>query len=358
MNKLYKIGCSALCGSLAAVSAANAGGLSASGSAQATWQSNQGANNGNPIGLNSAIAFAGNGELDNGSTFTLTLSQLDKEAWSSGSLAITTPSFGSFRIGSADGGMGVGSKDDVMPTAWEESWGHGLGTGIDRVSGAGSSMDLGYTTPEVIGSTLSLQYAPKNNGVQGTDKGTSGTNTGADRKQTAYDIMLDMNKSYAYMMPNVFVGYSASEQDGHQQIADLGSEGAMDDHEELVVGAVFSIGPVKAGAQVSGEWLGNNNNVTTTDVAGYKNIAYGVSFNVNDDLAGSWNKFESKKGLVSGDQGSGPTQVVTDIESLQVSYTMGGASIKVADSQVANQTYATGTSNDKDGTTIALSLAF
>ena len=357
MNKIYKIGCSALCGSLAAVSAVNAGGLSASGSAQATWQSNAGANNGNPIGLNSAIAFAGNGELDNGSTFTLTLSQLDKDAWSSGSLAITTPSFGSFRIGSADGGMGVGSKDDIMPTAWEEAWGHGLGTGIDRVSGAGSSMYIGYTTPEFAGSTLSLQYAPKNDGAQNADKGVSGGNN-AERKRGAYDVMLDMNKSYAYMMPNVFVGYSATEQDGHEKISGLGAEGALDDHEELVAGAIFSIGPVKAGAQVSGEWLGNNNNVTVTDVAGYKNIAYGISFNINDDLAVSWNKFESKKGLVSGDQGSGPTQVVTDIESLQVSYTMGGASIKVADSQVANQTYATGTSNDKDGTTIALSLAF
>jgi len=357
MNKLYKIGCSALCGSLAAVSAANAGGLSASGSAQATWQSNQGTNNGNPIGLNSAIAFKGSGELDNGSTFALTLSQLDQDAWSSGSIAITTPSFGSFRIGSADGGMGVGSKDDVMPTAWEESWGHGLGTGIDRVSGAGSSMYLGYTTPEFAGSTLSIMYAPKNDGKQVADKGASGTN-GGDRKQSAYDIMLDMNKSYEYMMPNVFVGYSSSAQDGHEKISGLGSEGTLDDHEEVVAGAIFSIGPVKAGAQVSGEWLGNNNNVTATDVAGYKNIAYGVSFNVNDDLSVSWATMESKKGLVSSDQGAGNTTVTTKVESLQLSYTMGGASIKVADSSVTDATYTSGTTGDRDGTTLALSLAF
>jgi len=356
MNKIYKIGCSALCGSLAAVSAANAGGLSASGSAQATWVSTEGANNGNPIGLNSAIAFAGNGELDNGSTFTLTLSQLDKDAWSSGSLAITTPSFGSFRIGSADGGMGVGSKDDVMPTAWEESWGNGLTVGHDRVSGAGSSMYLGYTTPEFAGSTVSVMYAPKNNGKQAADKGTGVG--GGDRKQAAYDITLDMNKSYAYMMPNVFVGYSASEQDGHEKISGLGSEGSLDDHEEIIAGAIFSIGPVKAGAQVSGEWLGNNNNVTVADVAGYKNVAYGISFNINDDLAVSWAKHESKKGLVSSDQGAGNTTVRSNVESIQLSYTMGGASIKIADSSVEDQNYVTGTSGDRDATVIALSLAF
>ena len=36
MNKLTKVGCSALCGSLAAISAANAGDLAVTGSAHVT----------------------------------------------------------------------------------------------------------------------------------------------------------------------------------------------------------------------------------------------------------------------------------------------------------------------------------
>ena len=39
MNKLTKVGCSALCGSLAAISAANAGDLSVTGSAHLTYVS-------------------------------------------------------------------------------------------------------------------------------------------------------------------------------------------------------------------------------------------------------------------------------------------------------------------------------
>ena len=70
MNKLTKIGVSALCGSLASVSAAQAGALSVTGGATATWVSNEGTANGNPIGLSSGIAFAGSGELDNGTTFS------------------------------------------------------------------------------------------------------------------------------------------------------------------------------------------------------------------------------------------------------------------------------------------------
>ena len=37
MNKLTKVGCSALCGSLAAISAANAGDLTVTGGADLTW---------------------------------------------------------------------------------------------------------------------------------------------------------------------------------------------------------------------------------------------------------------------------------------------------------------------------------
>ena len=52
MNKLTKVGCSALCGSLAAIAGANAGDLTATGSAQTTWVSKGGDVTGNPLGFN------------------------------------------------------------------------------------------------------------------------------------------------------------------------------------------------------------------------------------------------------------------------------------------------------------------
>ena len=54
MNKLTKVGCSALCGSLAVFSAANAGDLTVTGSAELTYLSNSGGGagvNGNPFGM-------------------------------------------------------------------------------------------------------------------------------------------------------------------------------------------------------------------------------------------------------------------------------------------------------------------
>ena len=74
-----------------------------------------------------------------------------------------------------------------------------------------------------------------------------------------------------------------------------------------------------------------------------------VAFNVNDDLSISYGYHESKKQKEN-------TSVTTEGSSLQASYSMGGASIKFAETDVDNQTYTAGT--NREGRTIALTLAF
>ena len=66
MNKITKLGVSALCGSLAAVSSANAGSLSAAGGIDMSWISMDDEVTGNPIGIGSNYTLSGDGELDNG----------------------------------------------------------------------------------------------------------------------------------------------------------------------------------------------------------------------------------------------------------------------------------------------------
>ena len=46
------------------------------------------------------------------------------------------------------------------------------------------------------------------------------------------------------------------------------------------------------------------------------------------------------------------------VESLQVAYTMGGMSLRVADTQVTNAAWSTATSEDKEATVISMGLAF
>ena len=123
MNKLTKIGASALCGSLAAVSVANAGTLSVAGGAAATWSSNEGTVTGNPIGVSSGITFTGAGELDNGTAVTLTITNTDALGLSAANINMDVPGVGGIKINAKSGGTGIDIIDDKMPTAWEETWG-------------------------------------------------------------------------------------------------------------------------------------------------------------------------------------------------------------------------------------------
>ena len=350
MDKFKKIGLSALCGSLAALTtSANAGELTVLGGTTATWSSNEGETTGNPIGISSGLTFTGSGELDNGTTFKLTMTHADQDAWSAGSINMTFPSMGSFKIGSADGGGGIGGYDDKMPTAWEETWGTSVGTGIDLAKGSGSSMYLQYSTPAIAGVSLKAAFSPDNDGKQATDKG-SGGDAGATYKNSA-DLVLDISA----MGQNVFTGYSVSARHDSQSKPRIGT-GTEDGNtykQEGVAGAIFNIGPVQLGAQVTGEFLGNEQ--TASDIFGYRNVAYGVSFNVNDNLSLSYGRMESKQGSVSADA---KEPVLMTIESYQAAYTMGGATIKIAETEVDNAKYTSGTANDNEGTTIALSLAF
>ena len=351
MNKLTKVGLSALCGSLASVSAAQAGSIDVSGGATATWTTVEGDVTGNPIGMNSGITFKGSGELDNGTTFSLTLTQTDATAYSGGSIVLTTPSLGEFSLGHANGANGIDAFDDVMPTAWEETDGTGLTVGHDKISGVGASTNVQWKSPVMGASYIAVAYAPKNDGAQATDKAATG---GTTKKQEGWDVRFNLGTGSDSIIGglNIFAGYSLSAQANDEKAGAGSDKDNQEDHEEGVAGFTYAYGPVKIGLQKSAEYLGNE--ATASDVMGYTNTAWGVSFNISDNLSISYGESDTKKGYVSGETES----IRGSAKSYQLAYTVGGASIKIAESEVDNQNYVTTTAADKESTTVALSLAF
>ena len=173
-------------------------------------------------------------------------------------------------------------------------------------------------------------------------------------KQQGWDTRINLGTGGDSLIGglNIFAGYSHSQRDPDLK-ANTNDDG-QNDHEEGVAGFTWAYGPVKIGLQRSGEYLGNEK--TGSNVFGYANTAYGVSFNVSDNLSVSWGVSETKKGFVSQDIG-GET-IRGEAESYQLAYTMGGASIKIAETKVDNQNYVTASTADREATTIALSLAF
>jgi len=334
MNKLTKIGVSALCGSLAAVSAANAGELTVKGGATATYTSLEAQTTGNPIGLSSGMTFTGSGELDNGSTFALTLTHTDQSAYSGGNIAITTPSMGKFVIGQSGGG--IDRYDDMMPTAWEETNGTGLATGLDTVAGVGAATNIEWSAPaDMLGDGISLHiaYSPTATGGAINDKAVGG-DSGATG--SGWDIAVSHNSLIEGL--NVFAGHSTQEQ---------AKEKNDSDRQEKVIGATYAAGGFTIGYQWSKESL---NPTTGAAVSYYENDAFGISFAVNDDLSISYGKHKSDKVT------NAATSTELDGDSLQIAYSMGGASIKIAETSVSDGKY--NTANDLDATTVALTLAF
>ena len=175
MNKLMKVGASALCGSLAAVASASAGELTVKGGATATWSSNSGDVTGNPIGMASAYTFTGSGELDGGTTFTLTIAHGDQTTYSASQIALVTPSMGTITIDQSGGG--IDRLDDMMPTAWEESTGTSLGTGIVNVTGVSGAGHIEWSVPTDAlpdGLSAHIAWAPRVSGGYTNDKATGG----------------------------------------------------------------------------------------------------------------------------------------------------------------------------------------
>ena len=180
MNKLTKVGLSALCGSLASV-AANAGTMEVLGGATATYTSNSKQVTGNPIGMNTALTFKGSGELDNGTAFTLPVTGADQMGYTSGSIAMVTPGMGTITIVHSAGGAGIDRYDDKMPTAWEETNGTSLATGLQTVAGVGTTQNIEWSLPADMlpeGMGAHIAVTPRVGASVTNDKASSG-DTGA-----------------------------------------------------------------------------------------------------------------------------------------------------------------------------------
>ena len=336
MNKLNKIGVSALCGTLAAISAAKAGDLTVTGGADLTWVSMEDEATGNPLGMGSNLTFTGSGELDNGWTVDLSVAHKNANIYSNTNVTVGVPGLGDFRISQGVSGSGICRMDDLTPNVWEEAWGTGLATGVDLVAGASGGAGIEWTpdmTPD--GLTARVLWSPNTAGSGNSDKGYSGDD--ASHRGAGWDLTLEATSDITGV-DGLTIWGGISEVD--QRVDQTCISG---DADEMTVGIKYATGGFTFGYQISEEDTGR------TGVTQYDNTAYGITFAVNDDLSIGYNHYES--------DGSGNAADV-EASALQLSYSMGGATINIAEASMDNAKYQTAAANDRDATTIAVSLAF
>ena len=319
MNKLKKIGLSALAGSMVAFSAAQAGEMAVSGAA---WigigNTDEGIGNGF-TSMTDSVNFTGTGELDNGMTVTL-FYEMD------GDNSTTTPldthyvklagDFGAVTY-SGHGVSGVlAGMDDVNPNAYEEAWDAGTAVADDTLVGRSHNDSIRYDSPSFNGITVHAYHSEQ-----------------ADAGHGAYQDFGIVIKPE--MVAGLEVGLAFGEFD------DTGTTSIDQD----TVYAKYAYGPMTIGYQLS-ESSTSDSGVGVTEA--FETTALGVTFAVNDDFSIGYGVFEADY--------TDSTLVDQESTAFTASYTMG--SMTIGGLMGSDDNIAGTAANDNDKYEVSLSIAF
>jgi hypothetical protein len=288
--------------------------------------------------MGSNYSFSGSGELDNGIGVALSIAMANKGGYSSTTITVTVPAMGDFKIGGGTTGSGIDSIDDVTPNVWEEAYSTGMSNGMQTVNGSVSGRGIQWT-PNMLpdGVTATLFYTPDTSGGSTSNDKANASNSAVTNSGRGYDVTLELGEGITGMSGlKVGGGFSNTENP-------LSGQG---DIEDTTIYASYAVGGLTVGYQWSEADLG-----TTTGAKQYDNDGYGITFAINDDLSIGYNHYES-------DQINTGGNVTNEATSMQIAYSVGGASIRLAESSSDNQDYNTGAAFDRDNTILSVSLAF
>ena len=299
MNKLKKIGLTALAGSMVATAAtaadvtiATSWGLSYTG---CDSDENCGTTS---WAMDDSVKFTTTGELDNGWTATAYF-ELDDDIMDDQKLTLDMGDMGILGFGDgAAHGYGIDKVKNFVPGADTPAFMVGTNV-LTYVGGAGDTGNLAYQL--AIGDT--------------------GLTVGAEQE---VDAAGGYSRSASVHYDNADLGFSFG-----VGTSDLAPDNGSGGDTETAIGAKFVTGNFTIGA--------NNNEIdyggTTNDI---DNQHYGVSYAVNDDLTVSYAKLTNSRDTAAQDE---------EITMIAASYTMG--SIKFA-GYVAKQAAVSGVAGDDD----------
>lgn len=327
MNKLKKIGVSALAGSLVAISA-NAADWNVSGSAGFAVNSlNEGSKATSWYQYDSVVISA-SGQTENGINVSAKY-ELDGagNASTTSSYDDRMMSFGTDELGTIEywghGGSSVmGAFDDVTPAAHEEVWDIGQvdGTATEaadsRINGGAGNHLINYKSPVISGAQLMASYS-----------------TG-----TAQDHYNDLGIKYSPEMVEGLTLYYA---------AGTTTSGTTDT-DESTMAFTYSYGPVTVGYSESES---DQSNSADDDESESWSVAYAIT----DDLTVSYGEREYDHDTSSA---TGDDNLTQKDSGFGISYTMGGVSFYGSMNEHDNVLGKTATTHDIDSYDFGVSFAF
>ena len=362
MNNIKKIGLTALAGSLVTLGSAQAGEMSVSGGINTVLKFGKGGGNTSKgIGADKDVAFSGGGELDNGTTFSMTATTNDSHAISSSTTTITTPSLGSFSIGSSSGSASY-LYDEEVPTAYEQV-SDGKDTMANKVGDFMDNNSVLYTSPtlDLMGASITAHvgYAPQANDSAVGDGGS-----------VTYDATVGAGKEAGITIAyeGLKLGFYGAERNRTVPQATAGTGNYQHDEFNGAWYAKYTMGPVSIGysetyadAGITADDSNTVNSAKTRRSGGgiYTSESMSIAFNVNDNMSISYTTADETYDT----QDDAKTAVTTDddvtesIDAIQIAYSMGGMSIKAYNMEVTNPSQDDNAA-DQSVTEIALGLSF
>ena len=360
MNNIKKIGLTALAGSLVSLGSAVAGEMSVSGGINTTLKFGKGGGNtSRGIGSDKDVTFTGGGELDNGTTFSMSTTLADNYEVSGSTTTITTPSLGSFQVGSSTGSA-AGYYDEEVPQVYEQA-SDGIETPANKVGDFMDNNHVMYTSPtlEMMGASFTLRagYAP-----QAAD--TAVADGGQQTYNATYGSGQELGLTIGY--EGLTLGFYGAEREN--MTPDVAGSDDVRDEFNGAWYAKYTMGPVSIGysetyfdAGVAETGVKTVNAAKTRRTAGgiYEDEQMSVAFNVNDNLSISYTVADSTYDSQDDAKTSATTDddITQEIDAIQVAYSMGGMSIKAYNMEVSNPDQDDN-ADDQSVTEIALGFAF
>jgi len=312
MNKLKKIGLTALAGSMVATAAtaadvtiATSWGLSYTGCdsdencGPASWA------------MDDSVKFTTTGELDNGWTATAYW-ELDGNTMDDQKLTLDMGDGGTFGFATGTAhGYGIDKVKNFVPGADTPAYDAGWTTSLAYAGGAGTTGNLAY------------QLAV----------GDTGLTVGAEQE---VDAAGGYSRSVSVHYDNPDLGFSFG-----VGTSDLAPDNGSGGNTETAIGAQFTFEGFTVGANHNETDYGST---ATNDI---DNQHYGVSYAVNDDLTVSYAKLTNSRDTAAQDE---------EITMIAASYTMG--SIKFA-GYIAKESSVSGVAGNDDAVKhLTMSLTF
>ena len=324
MNKLTKIGLSALAGSLVAVSA-HAGALSVSGGASLTMADSDVDNTqattaeGNTWTMGDSLTFTGGGEMDNGLSIAVSYEMDDDEGdansnvMDSYSMTLSSDEMGSLTFAGHGGDSAMSAIDDKTPNAYEESW-DGVAEADEETLIGGTSADnmFTYKSPDIGGAVVTIGYVP-----------------GGDAKTTTGSYMDFAVAISPEAVEGLTLGFGMGESE----------ETAGSTVDEQAAYVLYSYGSFTLGYQMN-----EADGPASTDDVEFS--AFGVSYAVTDEISIAYNQSTSDLASASNDQ---------EASGISASYTSGGMTVAGMMNSVDNVSHQT---DDAEGYELNFSFAF